>query len=126
MGSKPLVVFDVDGVLASAGGTVTGQQLSALSCAWGILSSRSQARALDALQELGLVHGCPYEFIEVCRVSQRAEELRMIREKYPGFTEYVYVADRERDKAEAELAGWQFVNANDFGDHFPALKGRGG
>ena len=114
MGSKYLYVFDMDGTLSSAGGPVTAQQVRYLRTPWGILSSRNQLRSIEACTQMGLVLAPYCQFIETCRVNMRAEELRMLREKYPGFARYIYVADRERDKAEAELTGWRFVYAKDF------------
>lgn len=109
-----LVTLDVDGTLESAGGPISGdlirQKLDRPEVRWGILSSRSVERSSEACRSLGVAPA----FVRVCRVDMRAEELNQIREEFPGFDQYVYVADRSIDRAEALRAGWTFCWAHAF------------
>ena len=111
-----LAVLDVDGTLESAGGPISGdlirEKLDRPEVRWGILSSRSVERSREACHALGV---SPV-FVRVCRVDMRAEELNQIREEFPGFDEYIYVADRLIDRAEAARAGWTFCWAHAFGE----------
>ena len=111
-GNSVLVVFDVDGTLSSSAGSVTAGQvheLEALGIRWGILSSRSRARSQEACDILGLKP----QFINICRVDGRTEELRMLKGYFPRETRRIYVADREIDKQEALRAGWEFCFASE-------------
>lgn len=108
-----LIALDIDGTLASAGGPVTGEaireKLYRDNIAWGIVSSRSVERSREACDALGVTPA----FIKVCRVEQRAEELREVAEEYLA-EKKIYVADRGIDKLEAERAGWSFSYAAEF------------
>ncbi len=106
-----LVAIDVDGTLASAGGPVTRdmvKRLESKGARWGILSSRSEERSREACKALDIQP----EFIKVCRVDMRAEELAQLQAEMPQFGRYVYVADRDIDRKEAKRAGWRFVPAH--------------
>ena len=105
---QSLLVFDVDGTFETAGGPVKLSSLAKLTN-WGILSSRSRERAKEATLRLEPL------FIEVCRVDMRKEELLQIKNNYPNFGRYIYVADREIDRSEALAAGWEFYFAHNFG-----------
>ena len=107
-----VVLLDVDGTLASAGGPILGYQVEKLNrpdITWGILSSRSKEGSQEACDALGIEPA----FIEVCRVDMRAEELLLLKERHPA-DRYVYVADREVDRQEALKAGWEFCFAHKF------------
>lgn len=103
-----LLVFDIDGTLETAGGPVKLSDLANLTN-WGILSSRSKERAKEAIPNLEPL------FIEVCRVDMRKEELLHIKNSFPNFDRYIYVADRDIDRSEALAAGWEFYFAHNFG-----------
>lgn len=108
-----LVVFDIDGTVAGAGGPVTAEQIQGLKeqgHSWGILSSRSPERSRQATDAMGLSPG----FIRSCRVYQRAEELKALREECPEYGRYIYVADAPQDREEAIKAGWAFIFAGQF------------
>jgi len=104
---QSLLVFDIDGTLETAGGPVKLSSLAKLTN-WGILSSRSSERAKAATFSLE-----PF-FIEVCRIDMRKEELLQIKNNYPNFSRYIYVADRDIDRSEALSAGWEFYYAHNF------------
>lgn len=106
--SQDLLVFDVDGTLETSGGPVKLSSLARLT-SWGILSSRSRERAKEAIPNLEPL------FIEVCRVDMRTEELLRIKNNYPNFGRYIYVADRDIDRSEALAAGWEFCFGHNLG-----------
>lgn len=101
-----VIAFDVDGVFRGYQGSVTSEQLSKLhrpNTSLGILCSRDIKRSVEVCWEMSMY----YSFIRQCEVDHRAPYLRQlandIRRQF-----YVYVADREVDKAEALRAGWDF------------------
>ncbi len=105
---KALLVFDVDGTIQTAGGSIALDRLRGLKQGWGILSSRSVERSREAIPGLEPL------FIKVCRVGQRQEELIEIKRELPEYERYIYVADREIDATEALAAGWEFCFADGF------------
>ncbi|MFH1484915.1 MAG: hypothetical protein ABIH46_02495 [Chloroflexota bacterium] len=109
-----LIALDVDGTLASAGGLVDAAQIerAAKIATWGILSSRSIEGSMEACKALGVEPA----FVENCRVDMRCEELKLLMERYPGAETYIYVADRDVDRAEALRAGWDFRFHHRFGE----------
>jgi len=102
-----MIAFDCDGTLASCGGIVESRHLNRLAF-WGIVSSRSIGRQREALGSLK-----PH-FMIVCRVKQRAEELRALANEYSNHDRKIYVADTENDRQEAILAGWEFMTPKEF------------
>jgi len=110
--SQKLVVLDIDGTISSAGGPIEAEDIKALegkAITWGILSARSQERAKEACDAMGIT---PH-FIETCRVDMRAEELNDLAKRYQS-DQYIYVADREVDHKETKRAGWRFIFAPNF------------
>ncbi len=108
-----LIAFDVDGTLGMSGGHITSamiRQLHEEGVFWGILSSRSPGRSREVTGAMGLEPA----FIRTCRVYQRAEELNVLREEFPGYESYTYVADTDLDRDEALRASWGFCFAKDF------------
>lgn len=106
-------MLDVDDTLSSAGGPVGEKEIAlfqTLGAVWGILSSRCHERSLEACQQIGVSPS----FVETCRVNQRAEELREIKLDHPIRGNFIYIADRGRDKEEAQRAGWSFIFASEF------------
>jgi len=109
---RKLVIFDIDGTIASAGGPIEASDIKLLEAKgilWGILSSRSRRRAIEACEAIGVKPS----FIGVCRVDMRSEELKDMVKRFQ-FDEYIYVADREIDRQEAKQAGWHFILASNF------------
>jgi len=102
-----LFVFDVDGTLKASQGPIDGQHMSGVE--FGIVSSRSRARSMNACNELGVVP----KFVICCRVVSRAEELGQVDRMFP-IRRTIYVADMEGDKREAIRAGWDFMFPNEF------------
>lgn len=110
--SQKLVAIDVDGTISSAGGPIEARDVRAIvekNIMWGILSSRSRDRAMEACNQMGIAPA----FCETCRVDMRAEELMELANRYKA-NEYIYVADREVDYKEAKRAGWRFIFAPRF------------
>ena len=103
--NQSLQVYDVDGTLDTAGGCIKLAWLKPIKD-WGILSSKSVTASKRVLKKLKPM------FIEVCRVNMRAEELLFLKEKYPGYKRYIYIADREIDRSETIRAGWEFCFAH--------------
>lgn len=110
-----LVALDVDGSLEASHrpGPITEDDIKRLDEAgiiWGILSSRSVARSKEVTDAMGLK---PH-FIRVCRIYQRAEELRQLKRDFPSYEIYIYVADMLTDRIETWRARWKWVHAKDF------------
>ena len=103
--NQNLQVFDIDGTLETAGGVIKLADIKSLKH-WGILSSRAINGSKQATGQLKPL------FIEVCRVDMRAEELKLLKGKYPNYGRYIYIADREVDKSEALRASWEFCFAH--------------
>ena len=107
--------IDVDGTLETAGGAVRFADISKFvekGHGWGVLSSRSVQRSKEALS-------LDCEDVYVCRVDMRAEELielkRVIMARYPDrYDNFIYVADRQIDQAEAFRAAWYFCFGRNF------------
>ena len=112
LSERLVLALDIDGTIFSAGGPIESSDIKSLEnkdIFWGILSSRSKERAKEACDAMGIKP----KFIEVCRVSMRAEELGDLAEHYRA-KEHIYVADRDIDRQEAKKAGWRFIFASHF------------
>jgi len=108
-----LVALDVDGTLAGSSGPITSEmvrQLGEKGVFWGILSSRAPERSKEVTSAMAIEPS----FIRTCRVYQRAEELKALREEFPGYDRYIYVADAPQDRDETLRAGWDFCFAQDY------------
>jgi SAM-dependent methyltransferase len=100
---KTLVALDIDGVLKGFGGLISKDTIDRLLnfAHVGIVSGRGDAH--EIARKLGL------GFAEIGKGTALAKFART----YPNHLGRTYIANTEFDRKEAELHGWNFVNAND-------------
>jgi len=118
--NRSLVAIDVDGTLSGSSGPISTEMIKRLNekgIFWGILCSRSRDRTKMVTDEMKIQP----RFTEVCRVYQRCEELRVLRDEFSGYQQYIYVADTPQDEEETLKAGWRFCYASRFEELLDAL-----
>jgi len=99
---KTLIALDIDGTLKGYGGLIGVETIRRLLhfAHVGIVSSRGDTHEIARRLGLGFAS------------IGKSTALREYAERYSPTLGKLYIADTEEDKAEAEKAGWNYVNAN--------------